>query len=351
MSIYLAARTKTRYTSPMRAIRQHSAAPDFWRAPGLQSFALRGAKKFPRLLAGTFFCLILFSPVPVQAGSEQRPDFFAPGPPAELVWSSLRPGLELGLVAPPGKAQEREEAGCVFLRFSPLFFSFSLHMASLDGAAHSLRGWAEKRGLLAGINAGMYLPDNLTSTGLMRTREHVNNGRLGSRLGAFFVSEPLARGLPQADILEHDLKGWRQRLENYGQVVQNYRLINGKKRILWPAGGEAHSIAAVGKDDQGRILFILGLKPLPAADFAGRLQSFPLNLGPVIYVEGGTQAGLFVRETGPKAAASRPGASSFKVEDGVLHVWKGRLELFGIRGNPAAPLPNIIGVRALEKRR
>jgi hypothetical protein len=317
-----------------------------------RNYPLRPAGKL--LALGILLCLAAFFPLPAcadpLAAQDSLPDQ-ARDPLPEIVWSSLRPGLELGLVPLAGSSGEEEEVSFVFLRFSPWLFSFSLQMASLDGAAHSLRGWAEKYALLAGINAGMYLPDNLTSTGLMRTREHVNNGHEGSRLGAFFVSEPAGRGLPQADILERDAGGWRNRLASYGQVVQNYRLISGKGRILWPDGGQAHSAAAVGKDSRGRILFILGLQPLSAAAFAGCLKSFPLDLGPVMYVEGGSQAGLFVLETGRDAVASRPGASSGPLGDGVLHVWKGRLDVFRTEGNPAAPLPNIIGVRAMGRLR
>ncbi|MDR2161144.1 MAG: phosphodiester glycosidase family protein [Desulfovibrio sp.] len=266
--------------------------------------------------------------------------------PAEIIWSSPQPGLELGLASmAPAEAGE-EDAYCVFVRLSPRLVTFSLHMASETGAAHSLRQWAELEGLVAGINASMYLPDNSTSTGLMRTRGHVNNGRAGKRLGAFFVSLPEGPGLPAADILEHDGGDWEKRLSRYGLAVQNYRLLNSRGRILWPEGGPAHSIAAVGKDRRGRILFILAQRPLPAADFAGLLKKFPLDLGPVMYVEGGSQAGLFVRETGTQAVPARPGAASFTARDGVIHVWKGRHSLLDLRGNPEAPLPNIIGVRA-----
>jgi hypothetical protein len=184
----------------------------------------------------------------------------------------------------------------------------------------------------------------------MRTRGHVNNAHAGSRLGAFFVSQPEGRGLPSVDILERDGAGWENRLNRYRQAAQNYRLIDGRGRILWPEGGQAHSVAAVGKDAQGRILFILGQRPLPAAAFARALLRFPLGLGPVMYTEGGAQAGLFVRETGGEASLTRPGASSYPGENGVIHVWKGRLDIFQTRGNPEAPLPNIIGVRALGKR-
>ncbi|MDR2075750.1 MAG: phosphodiester glycosidase family protein [Desulfovibrio sp.] len=331
----------------MNAIRRQAPGRGRECRPG--PFSVRG--KLLRLVWGFCLCLAVCSPVRTEASAQPAQEDLPGldrGPLPEIVWSGLRPGLELGLA--PLSAKGEGDACCVFLRFAPRLFSFGLYMASADGAAHSLRGWAEKGDLLAGINAGMYLPDQLTSIGLMRTRGHVNNGRPGSRLGGFFVSDPGERGLPPADILEHDVEGWESRLNRYGQAVQNYRLINGRGRILWPEGGQAHSIAAVGKDRQGRILFILGQQPLPAATFARLLKRFPLDLGPVLYVEGGAQAGLFVRETGRGAMPSRPGASSHAQGDGVIHVWKGRLDLLRTRGNPDAPLPNIIGVRALGKR-
>ena len=166
--------------------------------------------------------------------------------------------------------------------------------------------------------------------------------------------------IPAADIIERGSPGWRERLEDYAIVVQNYRFISSDGRLLWPDGGFMHSMAVVGKDRKGKILFILSQEPLSVERFAWYLANLPLELGPVMYVEGGQQAGLFIclnaPDTGPgsegkdKAGATPPpaeqpaGSSSHAVLGGTALVWKGQ-SLLGARGNPHAALPNIIGVK------
>lgn len=265
-------------------------------------------------------------------------------PLPELEWSLIKPGLELGLARLPRTAAIGGDERLVILRIEPKNFDFGVHMASAEGTAYSLRGWAEVFGLEAGINASMYLPDNSTSTGLLRSPGHVNNPRAGSRLGAFFVAGPKSSSLPGADILERGARNLDKTLNRYGHVAQNYRLISGEGAILWPAGGSASSIAVVGKDNKGRMLFILSQERLPAHTFARYLLRFPLELGPVMYVEGGSPAGLFLFEA-EGGQTARPGAVSLPVPGGVVHVWKGRQGMLNAKGNPEGPLPNIIGVR------
>ena len=268
-------------------------------------------------------------------------------PLPDIEWTTVKPGLELGLASLPLSAAAGSEDRFVVLRIDPKAFNFSLCMASDAGGARSLKDWAESHHLLAGINASMYLPDNLTSTGLLRGPQHVNNARAGSRLGAFFVAAPTGKKLPAADILERGAKGLDERLARYGYVAQNYRLVSGSGDILWPAGGPAHSIAVVSKDAKGNILFILSQTPLTPHTFARYVRAFPLDAAPVMYVEGGGPAGLFLYEEGG-ADAKRPGAVSYAVAGGVVHVWKGRQGVLNTKGNPAALLPNIIGVGARE---
>ena len=243
-----------------------------------------------------------------------------------LRWRPHKPGLEVGESAP-------EFGDLKIVRIDPTLWEFSLHMASQGGAPRGLAAWAEQRGLEAGINASMYLPDNKTSTGYMRGSGHVNNPRTGGRLGAFFAAEPesgMPGALPPAAIYERETPNLADLLSSYTVVVQNYRLIDGTGKILWPPGGPLHSVAAVAQDASGRILFILAVAPMPAADFAALLQRCDLSLKTVMYVEGGAQAGVFLREHGSNAPVT---------------VWKGRQSLLRLEGNPAAPLPNVLGVR------
>ena len=303
-------------------------------APGAGLFAASDMKRYTALLTALLFLLCGL----LQAA----PSFGEPAPQPVLEWSRLDAGLELGLARLPESVETGSKAMFVVLRVAPQDHSFSLSMASESGEPLSLVEWSRRGGLRAGINASMYLPDKMTSTGYMRSGGSVNNANVGGRLGAFFVAGPDKARVPHADIIERDAAGWRERLEDYRIVVQNYRLISGGE-LLWPPGGPARSVAVVAKDGDGRILFILCQEPLTVERFAGVLASFSLRLGPVMYVEGGAQAGLFVRVEGDGPAL--PGATAHAVPGGMVHVWKGRQSLLNTRGNPDAPLPNVIGIR------
>jgi uncharacterized protein YigE (DUF2233 family) len=219
------------------------------------------------------------------------------------------------------------------LRIDPALFRFSLHSAGAEGSApHPLAAWAEQQDLVLAINAGMYLPDYVTSTGYLRYGAHVNNSRIHSKFGAFFVAEPDAPDLPRAAILDRERDPWEARLPRYMLVIQNYRLIDTDGRALWPPGGPEHSIAAVGQDRQGHILFIHCRAPMTGGAFAAALLRMPLALRSLMYVEGGSQAAMLVRC--PKLRRLWIGRSSMA----FLHPPEG-----------GGGLPNVIGVRRRGK--
>lgn len=301
------------------------------------------------LRAGVLLCLalVLVCSAPGMAATVGQQEKALP----LLGFHKVRPGLELAFVELPESREKGSGALFVALRIEPKLHEFSLSMASESGASRSLAGWSVVDNLRAGINASMYLPDKSTSTGFMRKGERLNNSNLGGRLGAFFVAGPRNKRLPKAAVLDKERPGWRELLEQYDIVVQNYRFMDSAGASLWKPGGPSHSIAVVGEDKKGRILFVLSQEPLPAERFAWYAASFPLDIKTVMYVEGGAQAGLFLRlEPGDvvdadEPAASLPGAVAVPLNGGMVHVWKGWHSLLNTRGNTQAPLPNIIGIK------
>ena len=239
-------------------------------------------------------------------------------------WRELEPGLLFG------EFQLNEgDARLTVLRIDPAAFDFTLCSRSQDGGpSRQLNQWGEQYNLVAAINASMYLPDASTSTGYMRQGSHVNNGRVVQRFGAFFVAGPDEPTLPKAAILDRDSPLWRQQMDHYDLVIQNYRMINADRRILWSPGGPHYSISAVVQDGDGQILFMHCRQPVEAYSFAQQVLHLPLNVRTVMYVEGGGQAGLLVRS----AALTRElvGLSP----SGLL-----------VTGDLRAVLPNVLGAR------
>lgn len=241
-------------------------------------------------------------------------------------WETLEEGLQLGLF--PASFEGGNAFDVVILRIDPAFYDFTVETASAEGRSLSLGEWARRKDLAAAINASMYLPDGVTSTGYLRAGDVINNGRIASRFGAFFVAGPDGGDLPGADLLDRTTDEWEARLARYRCVVQNYRMISADRHLLWKAGGPQHSISAVARDGIGAILFILCREPLTGVDFGKLLLDLPLDVRLVMYTEGGSQAGLLVRTPVRR------------------QLWMGRsLPDFLMAGNQNAPLPNVIGVR------
>lgn len=206
-------------------------------------------------------------------------------------WRQLEAGLDFGQFR-----LNDSEALLTALRIDPTHFNFVLCARSQDGGPlRSLNQWAEQYNLSAAINASMYLPDGITSTGYMKQDDHFNNKRVVQRFGAFFVAGPASPELPGAAIVDRDDPQWEQHIGQYRLVIQNYRMTSADRRILWSPGGPHYSISAVAQDGEGRILFLHCRQPVEAYAFAQQLLHLPLNIRTVMYVEGGGQAGLLVR--------------------------------------------------------
>jgi hypothetical protein len=239
-------------------------------------------------------------------------------------WTHLEHGLDFGEFQLNGR-----QANVAVVRLDPAYFDFMLCSRSKDGLSlRSLHDWGEHYDLTAAVNASMYLPDNSTSTGYMRYNEHVNNGRISRRFGAFFVAGADTADLPAARIVEKDNPDWLQLIDRYSLVIQNYRMISADRRILWVPGGPYYSISAVAVDGAGRILFLHCSESVEAYAFCQLLLDLPLDVRTVMYVEGGGQAGLLLRSAAITLELRGKSATDFLVT-----------------GNIAAMLPNVLGAR------
>ncbi len=259
-------------------------------------------------------------------------------------WQKIEDGLDIGLF--PAIDSLGAAVHIIMLRVSPSQFGFAVYATSASKAqAMSLGDWAAQKNLLIAINASMYLPDGITSTGYLRVHDHLNNAHIAKNFGAFFVAEPknseindsqstneaspktLPKTLPEAQLLDRQFDDWETIINQYEMVVQNYRMTSADGRLLWQKGGPRHAISALGRATDGSLLFIHCRDPILGVDFASLMLSLPYEIGPVMYLEGGAQAGLMLRSPNMNA------------------VWLGRDYLeFWAQNNSIAQLPNVIGV-------
>lgn len=308
------------------------------------------------LLCGWLLCLCVRQPLPAhadqttdpaapQAGQTSQPPLAAGTPPVppETADAAASPDIPwirqegLAFAELPLPLRDGPGPRVAVVRLSPDVFDFVL--CAVGRGKHpplTLRQWAQREGLEAAINASMYLPDGVTSTGYLREGSYANNSRLARRFGAFFVAGPDDDALPAATIIDRDEPDWQARLARYRLVIQNYRLISGDGRILWKPGGPRSAISAVGADAEGHILFLHCREPLDAYSFADGLLRLPLRLRAVMYVEGGGQAGLVLRAGGLEREFNGRSAAEFLPAGSIRAALP---NVLGARRRPAAPSP------------
>lgn len=244
-------------------------------------------------------------------------------------WHTLEPGLDLAAFAAPLRAEIGDSLIRV-LRIDPARFDLRLLSAAAPDqrARLSARQWCERNGLAAAINASMYQSDYRTAVSLMTTKAYTNNPRV-SRDKAVLAFDRLDDGVPPVQIIDRQLQDFDALRPRYGTLVQSIRMVSLSGENVWQPQPTRWSTAAIGIDRQGRTLFIHVRSPYSTHDLINVLLALPIDLRNAMYVEGGTEAQLFVTS----------GAQTYEFigmyDNGFLDA---------DTSAPAWPVPNVVGV-------
>ncbi len=212
-------------------------------------------------------------------------------------WRTLEPGLEIGMFdGPPGALGDAKIA---VVRIDPGIFELRLMNSSApgQGVPLSARAWADKVGASAVINASMYREDYRTAVSLMRTRDHVNQRHV-TRDRAALAFDPLGAGLPPVRMVDRDCDDLESATRSYGTVIQSIRMISCERKNVWAPSQRRSSVAAVGVDGHGRVLFLHARSAWPVHELVDALLELPIDLRQAMYAEGGPEAQLFARGGG-----------------------------------------------------
>ncbi len=253
----------------------------------------------------------------------------ATAPPCHASWEVLAEGMELGRFEanPAG-----DDVSIVVLRIDPEHWDLRMICLSETEREYgqSARAWCEHSGLAAAINAGMFATDYSTHVGYLRNGDHVNSRGINHYQSVAAFS-PLAPDLPRFRMYDLDVDGVSVKglADEYSTVVQNLRLVKRPRMNRWGVQEKRWSEAALGEDEQGRVLFIFCRSPLSMHDLNSTLLSLPIGLVCAQHLEGGPEAQLFVN-----------------LEDDDLEL-VGSYETDFVENdlnNRAWPIPNVIGV-------
>ncbi len=261
--------------------------------------------------------LVCLAVVPSHAASESGP------------WSKVENGLFLGQFDPLYETPVKDTKIFV-LKINPRYYSFKLLCASELGKLRlTPKEWSKKYNLVAAINAGMYQQDGLTNVGYMKNYSHLNNPRLNSAYKAVLAFNRTEVSVPEIQIIDLKCQDYEMLRTKYQTLIQGIRMISCHQENVWSKQDKRWSLAALGADKEGKILFILSEAPYSGYDFNNVLLSLPLSIFNAIYLEGGPEAGLYFSTAG--------------VELEKAGIYGTDLKGSAVRSS-AYPIPNVIGI-------
>ncbi len=251
---------------------------------------------------------------------------------AQPRWAEWGPGLEVAEVAGAGDGAW----SLVAVRVDPARFEVVVLSAGAGGQALTADAWAHEHGLTVVANAGMYRKDGRTPVGYLRSDGREVGGHWARKWGAALVAGPPEGRHPPATILDASCDGpLREAARGWRHVVQGLRMLTCQGENTFRPGGRRAARLAAGVDGAGRLLFVFHRTPVTEHDFVAHVQEAGLDAHRLMYLEGGSEASLYLR--GPSREIRFGGIGSTE-----LGQWTRLPE--GV----FLPIPNVIGLRGRD---
>ncbi len=244
-------------------------------------------------------------------------------------WKTLESGLELGTFHSPGYP-DSIKATIYILRIDPSRYSLQLFCSSApdQGKALSAKQWCKRKHLVAAINASMYQQDYKTSVSLMKTAVHTNNSYM-SKDKTILVFNPRSADVPLFRIIDRQCDDFISLKRNYTTFIQSIRMISCTGKNVW-SQGQSWSIASIGADKSGKILFIFSGTPHSVHDFSNILLALPINIDRAMYLDGGHIAQMAIETISTKLELI------------------GQFNGLGYSPSEAPEIPNVIGIMKIN---
>ncbi len=258
---------------------------------------------------------------------------------AQTAWKELAPGVELRMLEARAPSPVGDSRIAV-VRVDPKLWRLEIVGQTETGetAGRSARDWAQTHDLAVAINAGMFGEDYTTHVGYMEIKGRVVSPRINPYQSVAAFDPQDRESHPPFRIFDLDDPGVTVQTirDDYGSLVQNLRLIKRPGANRWSPQDKRWSEAALGEDEQGRILFIFSGSPFSMHDLVRELLSADIGVVAAQHLEGGRLAQLYV-----------------KVGEVELELCEGLGSSFGEEGQSTSawPIPTVLGVsrRPAEK--
>ena len=155
------------------------------------------------------------------------------------------------------------------------------------------KDWCLKYNLISAINAGMYQEDGLRNVGYMKNFSHINNPRLSSTYKAVLAFNRTDAVVPEIQIIDLKCQAFEELRQKYQTFVQSIRMVSCQQENVWTKQDKIWSLAVLGMDKGGNVLFIFSEALYSGFDFINVLLSLPISIYNAMYLEGGSEASLY----------------------------------------------------------
>ena len=244
-------------------------------------------------------------------------------------WRKVNDGLFLGQFDSSYEAPIKDSK-ITIVKINPNYYSFKLLCASELGKIElTSKEWCKRYNLISAINAGMYQKDGLTNVGYMKNFSHLNNPKLNSGYKAVLAFNRVDDVVPGIQIIDLKCQEFERLRPKYQTFIQNIRMISCNQENVWSKQDKRWSLAVLGLDKGGNVLFIFSETPYSGYDFNNVLLSLPISIFNAMYLEGGREASLYFS------------ANNFELDKGGIY--ESGFSESSIRSS-ANPIPNIIGI-------
>jgi hypothetical protein len=200
-----------------------------------------------------------------------------------------------------------------------------------ESTGRTAREWAQHQKFSAVINAGMFAADFKAHLGYMGSSAYINNSKINAyqSVAAF---DPRDSQSPPFRIFDLDAPGahFEEIQRKYSSALQNLRLIKRPGSNQWSQQERKWSEAALGEDDQGRVLFIYSRSPFSMHDLNNELLTAGIGVVAAQHLEGGPEAQLYLHVGSTEMELFGSYETNFKENDSNSVAW---------------PIPNVLGVR------
>lgn len=270
----------------------------------------------------------LFSLAGLWASMAILPSSFAE---TQLSWQNLQPGVEYAAIDPHVSRSLEIDDHIHVVRIDPTVARLQAFMTgALDKQGRTAAEWCRDQRLAVAINMGMFREDGRTNSGYARAAGYVNNRHWTTKYKTAIAFGPTKATAPAVVMPDLDDAHERERLGEYGTVVQNLRLIRAPGRGVWPQQDRRWSEAAVALDREGRVLFIFSRYPHSMKELNDILLALPLGITAAMHVEGGPEASLSIHAGGVDLDLNGSYETEFNESDDEQQ---------------QLPIPNVLGIR------